>query len=336
MERPRRLGDVLRGAVCVAALTAAGIAGCGGGGGGSPAATASSTPATFSSLAEAAGSGFSEPGGLAVSHDGHRLYFSARRQPDDAAGIYVVDLTTQQVSQLYGGGPLVEPSAIAVTPDDRTLLIADLAADTGGQLSGTVFSLPASGASGPTPVLPPDAIDMPGGLALDRTGARVFVSGYTADGVPAIFSMSPDGGKLAVLTQGAPLTDPGTLAIAPDQQSLVLIDNGAASDGGATLFRLTVDKPAFQTLATGLAVGYPAGLSSDSFGTEVYITGQSPTTGRPAVLGVSTADGHAVRTLYAGGPDMQPGGLAQSPLTAAVLYVADADPTSGGIATIYK
>src|SRR5581483_2146827 len=177
------------------------------------------------------------------------------RQPDDAAGVYVLDLATRRVSQLYGGDPLVEPGAIAITPDDRTLLIADLAASTGGELAGTVWSLSTSASSPPTSIVPPNAIDMPGGLALDRAGARVFVSGYTGDGVPAIFSMSPDGGKLAVVAQGDPLTDPGMLALAPDQQSLVVIDDGAAADGGATLFRLTLDHPAFQPLAAGLAVG---------------------------------------------------------------------------------
>ena len=316
------------------ALVAAVMAGCGSsGGGGGTTAPAPAAPATLSSIAAAASAGFTSPAGMAVSRDGHRLYFTARRAPDDAPAVYVLDLATRAVTQLFGGAPLVEPGALAVTNDNRTLLIADMAADGGGELSGVIYQMPADGGGSPQPLLPVDTLDLPVGLTLDRAGTHLYVSAYTPDGEPALWTMSTLGAKPTVVLKGAPLFDPSALAVTSDQQSLLVVDDGAAADGGSALLRVPLSGSGVETVTSGIPLAWPAGLAVDNFGGHALITGQSPGTGLPGVISVALAD-HAVTTLFSGGPTMQPTALVPSPLTASVLYVADAD-ASGGILTIF-
>ena len=326
------LGSPVVRALACAILVAVCMAGCGGG------ASNPTTPTMGGSLfalADGTRSGFGQPTGLAVSRDGKRLYFTARRLQDDAPAVYQLDLATQAVTQLYAGAPLVEPGALAATPDNRSLVIADLAA-VNGDTTGTVFRMPVTGAVAPESILAPGIVDLPGGVALDDGGQRLFVTGYTAEGVPAVFQTDTNGVAPKVVAQGTPLTDPAALWVANDQHALLVVDTAADLDGTASVFRVKIDGGAVETLASAIPVTYPAGITTDNTGGELFVTGRTAT-GAPAVLGV-TLDKKVVRVVTTTASRSEPTGLVQSPVSPFVLYLTDAGGTdgAGNILTLFR
>lgn len=334
MSHPRGASLIVVRVLGCAVLGLATMAGCSGEEGATTSTTSAPVPSVFS-LADGTRAGFAQPAGLAVSRDGRRLYFTARRIQDDAPAVYQLDLGNQTVTQLFAGAPLVEPGPLAVTADARSLLITDLAAGS-GDTSGTVFKMPITGSLAPASVLAPGAIDLPGGIAIDHAGQRVFVSGYTREGVPAIFSMNPEGNGLSVVAQGDPFSDPAALAVTHDQHALLVVDTAADLDGTATVFRVRFADGVVEPLATGLPAGYPAGITTDNSGSEAFLTART-STGRPAILGVTTGQ-KVVRTVATTDAQSCLSALVQSPVSPFVLYLADADGPggTGNILTVFR
>ena len=330
--------DSIRGAVTfafrvflLALLAAAIMSGCSADPKAAPTEAAGS--ATVFSLADGTRAGFAQTSGLASSRDGKHLYFTARRIADDAPAVYELDVTTNQVSQLYGGAPLLEPGSIAVSADGRSLLIVDLAAGT-GDLAGTVFKMPITGSLAPAPILPENTIDLPGGITVDR-GGRVFVTGFSPAGDPALFAMTDQGAPVTIIAQGDPFREPTALTVTHDQHSVVLLDTDAEVDGTSALFRVNLKNGEVGALAHGLPTRFPSGVASDPGSSEFFISGLNAQ-GKPAILGVAT-DG-TVRTVVTPDAAAQPAALVQSPVSPYVLYLADADGTggTGNILTIFR
>lgn len=150
-----------------------------------------SLPSGGGALTELAGVGTIDlPGDVAVAHGGSSVYVSGFTTAGLPA-IFAVTLSGS-VSVAASGAPLVEPLALAASPDGEHLYVADAMAS-GAGAAILRYDLPdfhglaiADGFS----------LAFPGGVAVSPDSSLVYT---TAVGDPALIEMSPDGTGMTVL-----------------------------------------------------------------------------------------------------------------------------------------
>ncbi len=147
--------------------------------------------------------------------DGDRVYFFT-----DAPALYRVDAFTDEVETLYRGAPLVEPSSLAVSPDD-TFWVADHAAGSDGsgaivRVQGGVAEVVAEGLS----------LGTPAGVALTRDRSALLVSALDDTGHSQVvildtttYAVSTYNGTIGVNTASGGLNRALRLADAEGQAS---------------------------------------------------------------------------------------------------------------------
>lgn len=212
--------------------------------------------------------GFEEPMDAVASPDGNTFYFSAHNPAPPAnakstAAIYRVPSAGGTPEILVQGLPLEDPTGLLMSCDGKTLYIADLSYQTDDA------QYPADAAKSPIYVvdldtsilspLPVTGIGEATGLAFNTTCSTLYVTGYTPAGVPAVFTLAPEGGTATVLKQGAPLERPSGLYVDKDDTAWVMDQRPSTQLGGL----LWAIKPAgdISPVVENLRLSEPAGCS---------------------------------------------------------------------------
>lgn len=214
----------------------------------------------------------SSPYDAAPSADGHTIYFTA--SGTQGAAVYKAAASGGQASVLFAGSPLVFPSAVAISDDDKTLFVSDPAAEQDTGPLGGIYALALP--SGSPTLIAGSAGFIAAGLAV--SGAKLYVAGMSPDGVAGLYAADLGSGSLAAVATGAAFADPSGIAVRSANE-IYVADGG---NGSARIVRVVGGKA---TVVLGnLAVGYPAGIALSPDQSSLYVSALDPLAGGDAVL----------------------------------------------------
>ncbi len=215
-----------------------------------------------------ADSGFTDASAIAAAPDGSEFYFAAY---DEAGlpGIFKVDLAGT-VEALHVGTPLAYPSDITVTCDGSTLLVSDIGGassidatqafeDTPDEILGGIFSLSPDGGA-PT-AFAAQGVGRAAGVIVSVDCEEVYISGYTMEGVAAVFRAPVAGGAATTIHEGAPLVAPTGIHVDANNVAWVM-DHYARSGSGAEGLLFAIDDSGnVDEVVAGLGMGRHGGVS---------------------------------------------------------------------------
>jgi len=265
------------------------------------------------------GAAFRLPFDAALSPDGKTAYFTAL--VGDGAALFKSPVANGAATKL---ADLVAPGSCDLTSDGSTVLVADPGVESATGALGAIVSV-SSGGGSPS-VLSGTEGTLPQGVAV--SGSRVVFSGVDpADGLPGIFQTSASGGVSTV--QKAGLIDPSGVAVAPSGEIYAL---DAETPTSETRRIVKVTGGAVTALATGLNVGYPAGIALSQDGNYLLVAGSDPATGaaqlqRYALSGMSSGTPF---TMVIGTFD-EPAGLHRAANADTYAYVDSGASTTGTV-----
>lgn len=310
-------------------VAACGLAACGGDS--TPPTPPTQTTLVTSGSAEGSGN-FEGPMDAVSSPDGSTFFFSAHQTdaPADAestAAIYKVAASGGNAEILTSGGQLEDPSGLLMSCDGSTLYIADLSyqhEDAELELEedddsdkSALYTLDL--ATNDLTPLTHTNIGEAAGLAFDSECKTLYVSGYTAAGVPALFTLSPEGGAASVVAQGQPLESPSGVYVDVDHVAWVMDHQPSVQLGGA-LFAIQPDGTA-SVVVDGLTISEPAGVSLVSKG-DIAVIPSRDVDGNSQLFTVSTSTGES--TIVAAPEMSEPAGI-RTATQASVMVVVDTD-----------
>ncbi|HZO12761.1 MAG TPA: hypothetical protein VFB62_05875 [Polyangiaceae bacterium] len=243
--------------------------------------TAPAVPVT--KVTPVASEGFQSPLDAVASPDGSTFYFTAYTTDAEAeAAIFSAPAEGGAATVLHSGAPLALPTGLVLSCDGGRLIVADMstrAIEDGVDApdGGALYSIATSGGFS---ALNAEGIYAPSGLALSDDCETLYVTGTTAEGMAALFTLPIGGGSAAVVHEGAPLRAPTGLHVSKDGVAWVLDHLAAGGENGA-LFAIHPDGNV-QTIVEGLALGTPGGCSLDATGTAAVVPTRAE--GEPARL----------------------------------------------------
>jgi hypothetical protein len=149
----------------------------------------------------------------------------------------------------------------------------------------------------------------------------LFITGRTAEGLPALFSMSIDGGSASTIYSGEPLVSPTGLHVDLDGVAWVMDHRAAGADGEGVLFAIPSDGSAATEVASNLRMGTPGGVSlTAGGGTAVMPTRDLEGNGQLTTVNITTGE-----RLDLAAPDMlDPAGL-RTARKAGVFAIVDSE-----------
>jgi len=301
------------------AIAAAGLAiGCGNSGSSLP-----QTPPT--EVKKLTSDGIRNIGAVASNPDGTTFYALAFDE-EGRPGVFGADSANGDVSPLFVGAPLLYPSDIAVTCDGRQVLVADMglgvpdtefAADrTAEHATGGIHTI-ATG-SGERSDFSASGIGRASGLIVSVDCQTVYVTGWTPDGAPALFTVPVEGGGATVVAQGAPLVSPTGVHVDEENIAWVMDHSARGANGEGLLFAINPDGDVSEVLS-GLGMGRHGGVSLTPGGKTAVIPVRDDMTGKTQLL---TANTETMEVNTVPTPDIEhPTGVA-SARNAPVMVVA--------------
>ncbi|MBT8493577.1 MAG: hypothetical protein KJO07_11005 [Deltaproteobacteria bacterium] len=298
------------------AALAAGVSACGGSGKSLP----TEPPRE---IEEVAGAGFDSPMDGVVSPDGERIFFTAHLEGatagEPSAGIFAVDIDGGDVELLHGGEPLIDPIGLVISCDGDTLYVADDGTTGTDSEEGHAPIYRIGTAGGELVAMDPTGVGEAAGLGISRDCQRLYVTGYTDSGDPALFSMGLDGTGVEVVFSGAPLQSPSGMYIDEDDVAWVMDQQPSVMAGGA-LFSISPSGEVAEVVS-GLSVSDPAGVSLVAGGKTAVIPSKDAM-GMGQLLAVDTDNGDTeiVETPQI----LEPSGI-RTARNAGVMVVIDAD-----------
>ena len=205
------------------------------------------------SLSQVTTGGFTSPGDAVASPDGSEFYFTAYDTNLVPAVFETSSAPGSTATELAAGEPLEAPIGLVMSCDGSTMYVADMGADIGAVLSvSTGGALSSLGAS---------SIVRPGGLAMGPDCKTLYATGLTTDGVPALFTLSVNGGDASIVWMGTPLVSPTGLHV-DDMGVAWVMDHLAMGDNGqGVLFAIPSDGSAANEVISDLRMGTPGGVS---------------------------------------------------------------------------
>jgi len=169
--------------------------------------------------------------------DGMSIYFTATG--GQGAGVFKVAAAGGETTAVAVGAPFVAPRGLAMSGDGKQVFVAD-------EQAGKLFAVPVAG--GAVAALSATDGSAPQNLAVvgEGGGDVIYFSGKDpADGQPAVLKLSrPQEGTLSVVAKGAPLVQPGGIAVTKGGV-LYVADRAAGGNGLGAVFRVqngTVEK----------------------------------------------------------------------------------------------
>ncbi|MEL7371412.1 MAG: hypothetical protein AAFN74_20995, partial [Myxococcota bacterium] len=264
-------------------LCGVGASGCSSNGGGGeeppPPPPPPPTSALPSSLRVVASAGFERPLDAVTSHDGATFYFTAIRPGVDGdaseSAVFAVASAGGTPTALHAGLPLGNPTGLVMSCDGSTLYVADMGlsvededsqAPAEGELpedSGALYTIDTQ--TGQLTQLSADGIGRATGIALNEDCSTLYVTGWTPDDVPAVFTVGVAGGTAQTLLSGAPLTSPTGIHVDTNGVAWVMDHEADGPQGTGVLFSVSPSGQA-SVVVSDLEMGMPGGVSLDSTG----------------------------------------------------------------------
>lgn len=263
--------------------------------------------------------GFSSPTDAVASPDGKTFYFAAYDDEKEPAIFQTASAPGSRAEVLAIGAPLSSPMGLVLSCDGATLYIADLAAvsNRDSQIGGVLATSTAGGA---VTSLGGDIV-RPAGLAMGPDCKTLFVTGRTAEGLPALFSMSIDGGAASIVYSGDPLVSPTGLHVDTDGVAWVMDHRAAGAGGEGVLWAIPRDGSRADEVASDLRMGTPGGVSLTAGGG----TAVMPTRDREGNAQLTTVNIATGETIQLAAPDMtDPAGL-RTARKAGVFAIVDSE-----------
>lgn len=239
---------------------------------------------------------------------GKVIYFTTNGSRGPA--IYRVPASGGHKHAVLVGKPLRGPAGLAVSNDGKRLFVADTRA-------GHILVVPVDGAA--PHVLGGTDGTAPRGLEIQTLGGRELVvyTGKAGDGSPAVLRISAGGAAHpSVVLEGAPLRDPDGVAISRDG-AIYVTDHGA---GGGRALRIAGGQ--VTTVASGVALGHPAGIALTQDESKLLISSLNKARGTAQVEMVDLATGQTSVFDRVIGANHSAGGLHRA-RAAAVMGWAD-------------
>lgn len=302
--------------------TTMGTGGTGGTGGSSTTTTTTTTGTTTSTTTTSSSSGTGGMGGTGGTApdigaaaqdvarpldatpdpDGANIYFTAL-DPVKGTGVYKVASAGGAATAVQVGDPFVSPFGIAISPDGTQVYVADIGAVTGpndADDAGAIFVFPIGG--GLPTQLSGTAGTRPRSLEISGTGASasLYFTGRDGSGAVGVFKMALTGGTPSPVVVGAPLMDPGGVAIAANGDVYV-VDTSSATTRNSIVYKIASGQSSPEVLVGDVAVGYPAGVALDMAGKRLFVSGLDPATRTDVVIVVDLAT--KTTTLFKGDTD---------------------------------
>lgn len=271
--------------------------------------------------------GFDSPMDAVASPDGETFYFSAHMTGDDpavetSAAIYRVASAGGTPEIIYAGAPLEDPTGLLVSCDGATLYVADAgirAGDSDAELddpASPVYALDLGSAT--LTALAVDGVAESASLAMGPDCETIYITGFAADGAPALFTTGLDGAVAAVAYSGSPLSTPSGVYVDRDRIAWVM-DHQADNMLGGALFAITEAGEA-SVVVDGLELSEPAGVSLVAGGeTAVIPTRDEDGNGQLLHVNTRTGDSGVVESTM-----LNPAGI-RTAREAAVMAVVDSD-----------
>lgn len=288
-------------------------------------------PTTVTLVVDGDEAGFESPLDAVASPDGATFYFSAtasaevaEMEPDSRATIYSVPSAGGAVAILHQGAPLREPTGLLMSCDGAKLYIADIGFTPGDEAPEDDEKPPAAIytldiASGALTALTATGIGEAASLALSKDCETLYVSGYTPDRTPAVFSLVPEGGAATVILAGDPLVSPSGVYVDADKV-IWLMDHQPNEGLNGKLFAITSDGEA-TVVASELRLSEPAGVSLIAAGGVAVI----PTRDENDVTQLITVDTATMETTTISAPEIvEPSGI-RTATGAPIMALVDAD-----------
>lgn len=312
----------------VLTLLLAALPACGDDGGSDPPLPAVA-PTQVTLVVDGDEAGFESPLDAVASPDGATFYFSATAsaevtESDSRATIYSVPSAGGEVDILYQGAPLREPTGLLMSCDGAKLYIADIGFTPGDEAPEDDENPPAAiytldVASGTLAPLTATGIGEAASMALAKDCDTLFVSGYTPDRVPAVFSLAPEGGTATVIKQGEPLASPSGVYIDADKV-LWVMDHQPNEGMNGKLFAITQDGETTEVISE-LRLSEPAGVSLIAAGGIAVI----PTRDENEVTQLITVDTATAAMTTISAPEVvEPSGI-RTAINAPIMVLVDAD-----------
>lgn len=219
---------------------------------------------------------FTSPFDATPDPDGGKFFFTAIDKASGDTGIFA---GCSPVTAVHVGTPLVAPFGIATGTDGSMLYVADSAYESANGGIGTLWTLPAAGGALTSLVaaegFAPRGLEVLAGAEGDEV---LFTGRSPADGQPGLFKLVS--GAVTTVAKGAPFVEPSGVAIV-DANMMFVTDTDGSGDGlGAVIM---VMGGTASVLASGIGVGYPAGIAVTASGNTVLVSGIDPSTKRDVV-----------------------------------------------------
>lgn len=181
------------------------------------------------------------------------VYFTATRP--DGAGIFRVPATGGDEEVVAFGEPLVQPIAIVMGRDGQMLYVADPSASDGGQ----ILTIPVEGGA-VTPLAGTQGT-MPRGLEIvsEEGVDLLYFSGVDpVDGQPAVMKLTLSSGEISIVFKGAPLVEPGGLAVT-HEGTVYVADRLASGSNLGSVFQIVGGE--ITSIADSMRMGNPVGAA---------------------------------------------------------------------------
>jgi hypothetical protein len=241
--------------------------------------------------------GFRQAGAVESSPDGATFYAAAY---DDMGRptVFSIGVDSSEVAPLHAGEPFLYPADLAMACDGKTLFVADTGlgvpdseiGDPAAELgqAGGLFTLSTSGGM-------PSRIDTVGisraaGVVVSHDCETLYVAGWNAVEMPAVFKLPVSGGMAEVLYEGAPLSSPTGIHVDEFDVAWVNDHNARNANGEGVLFAITADGEISEVLG-GLGMGRHGGVSLVPAGTIAVIPTFNEATRQTELVTANTETG---------------------------------------------
>jgi len=236
---------------------------------------------TASQAVASTGAMFWTPFDSVPSPDGTKIYFVAQGKDPASAinfppGVYSVAANGGTVALIKQGDPLKTPIGIQISSDGATLYIVDSGADDGMDHQGRLFSMSSSGGM-LSPIGGTDGT-LPKGIEVVKENGsdQIYFSGRDpADGAPALMKIQANGGPLTIVKKGAPLKEPGGIAVTRSG-TIYLADSASSARRNGQVFK--IEGAMMTILADDIRTAFPASIALAQDESGLLVSGFNPET----------------------------------------------------------